>query len=242
MLAATWKFLRQIVPPVIATLIAAVLIAGFNRAFSTHLTQPRMAALHAETNSESAPPRAAPVVATADLLTEPVVDRLGDKGGMREAAKDHQALKLAEAAPPAPVRRPERVAEIRPEPRPAEAYLAAPLAAPPVATPPVIAAPVAVAPPPVVLAPPPVAVTAPPVVVGAPAVKQEAILAEQPVVTVPDRPRPLPATPLEEPAPPQNPIGAIVNTLKPSSLFARAREFGEKIEAAGNEILPNIRQ
>jgi hypothetical protein len=32
-----------------------------------------------------------------------------------------------------------------------------------------------------------------------------------------------------------------VNTLRPSSLFARAREFGERIEAAGNEILPNIR-
>ena len=48
---------------------------------------------------------------------------------------------------------------------------------------------------------------------------------------------------IEEPsAPQQNAIGVIVNTLKPSSLFARAREFGEKIEAAGNEILPSIRQ
>ena len=42
MLAATTKFLRQIVPPVIATLIAALLIAGFNRAFSVHLSQPRL--------------------------------------------------------------------------------------------------------------------------------------------------------------------------------------------------------
>ena len=63
-----------------------------------------------------------------------------------------------------------------------------------------------------------------------------------PTVTVPDRPRPLPQAQIEEPsAPQQNPIGEIVNTLKPSSLFARAREFGEKIEAAGNEILPSIR-
>ena len=38
------------------------------------------------------------------------------------------------------------------------------------------------------------------------------------------------------------PIGMIVNTLKPSNWFARAREFGEKIEQAGNDILPNIRQ
>ena len=41
---------------------------------------------------------------------------------------------------------------------------------------------------------------------------------------------------------PQGPIGSIVNTLKPSTWFARAREFGEKIEAVGNDILPNIRQ
>ena len=68
-------------------------------------------------------------------------------------------------------------------------------------------------------------------------------MAEPPMVTVPDRPRPLPQAQIDEPpAPPQSPIGTIVNTLKPSSLFARAREFGEKIEAAGNEILPSIRQ
>ena len=66
---------------------------------------------------------------------------------------------------------------------------------------------------------------------------------QPPMVTVPDRPRPLPQAQIDEPpAPPQSPIGTIVNTLKPSSLFARAREFGEKIEAAGNEILPSIRQ
>ena len=173
MLAATTKFLRQIVPPVIATLIAALLIAGFNQAFQTHLTQPRMAALHPEANSE-----------------------------------------------PAPARRTERAAEMRP----AEPYLA-PV---PLTPPPVIAAPVAVA---------------APLVVAAPAVRQEPVFAEPPMVTVPDRPRPLPQAQIEElPAPPQSPIGTIVNTLKPSSLFARAREFGEKIEAAGNEILPSIRQ
>jgi len=225
MLAATAKFLRQIVPPVIATLIAAVLIAGFNRTFSTHLTQPRMAALHAEASSE--PARAAPAVpaVVADLVTEPVIDRLGDKGGLREATKDHPALKLAEAAPtPAPLRRTERVAGTRPELRPAEPYVAAV----PLTPSPVIAAPVIVAAPPVV---------------ASPAVKQQPVFAEPPMVTVPDRPRPLPQAEIEEPPQaPQSPIGAIANTLKPSSLFARAREFGEKIEAAGNEILPSIRQ
>jgi hypothetical protein len=223
MLAATTKFLRQIVPPVIATLIAALLIAGFNQAFQTHLTQPRMAALHPEANSEPAPARAAPAAPTivADLVTAPVVERQGDKGGMREASKDHPALKLAEPAPtPAPARRTERAAEMRP----AEPYLAAV----PLTPPPVIAAPVAVA---------------APLVVAAPAVRQEPVFAAPPMVTVPDRPRPLPQAQIEElPAPPQSPIGTIVNTLKPSSLFARAREFGEKIEAAGNEILPSIRQ
>jgi hypothetical protein len=228
MLAATSKFLRQIVPPVIATLIAAVLIAGFNSAFQTHLVQPRMAALHPEaTTSEPAPARAAPAAPAivADVITEPVIDRLGDKGGQREATKDHPALKLAEATPtPAAVRRTERVAGTRPEPRAAEPYVAAV----PLTPPPVIATPVIVAAPPVV---------------AAPAVKQQPVFAEPPTVTVPDRPRPLPQVELQEPAPaPENPIGAIANTLKPSSLFARAREFGEKIEAAGNEILPSIRQ
>lgn len=231
MLAATSKFFRQIVPPVIATLIAAVLIAGFNSAFQTHLVQPRMAALHPEaTTSEPAPARAAPAapIIAADPVTAPVVERQGDKGGMREASKDHPTLKLAEAAPtPAPApRRTERAAEMRPEPRPAEPYVAAV----PLAPPPVIAAPVA---------------GAAPLVVAAPVARQEpvVVMAAPPMVTVPDRPRPLPQGQLEEPpAPPQSPIGAIVNTLKPSSLFARAREFGEKIEAAGNEILPSIRQ
>ena len=70
-----------------------------------------MAALHPEANSEPAPARAAPAAPTivADLVTAPVVERQGDKGGMREASKDHPALKLAEPAPtPAPARRTER--------------------------------------------------------------------------------------------------------------------------------------
>ncbi len=181
MLAATTKFLRQIVPPVIATLIAAVLIAGFNRAFQTHLTQPRMAALHPEANSEPAPARAAPAAPTivADLVTAPIVERQGDKGGMREASKDHPALKLAEAAPtPAPARRTERAAEMRAAP----ASLI--VAAVPLTPPPVIAAPVAVA---------------APLVVAAPAVRQEPVFAAPPMVTVPDRPRPLPQAQIEEP-------------------------------------------
>jgi hypothetical protein len=223
MLAATAKFLRQIVPPVIATLIAAVLIAAFNSAFQTHLTQPRMAAMHPQAGNEPAP--TAPAAIAPTLVIEPMIDRTADKGVMREAGKDDMVQKLAEPAPPVPVRRTERVAETRPEPRQAEPHAVAA----PVIAPAVIAAPVTVA----------------PSVMAAPPARQEpvVVLAEPPMVTVPDRPRPLPPELIEgPPAPPQGPFGAIVNTLKPSSLFARAREFGEKIEAAGNEILPSIRQ
>ena len=53
-LPAARNYLRQIVPPVLATLIAALLIAGFNRAFTSHLVQPRMAALHG--GDEAVPP------------------------------------------------------------------------------------------------------------------------------------------------------------------------------------------
>ena len=66
------------------------------------------------------------------------------------------------------------------------------------------------------------------------------MIAAQPV-TVPDRPRPVEPAQTETPNPPQGPIGKFVDTLKPSNLFARARDFGEKIEQAGNDILPNIR-
>jgi len=39
-LPAIRNFARQIVPPVVATLLAAVLIAGYNRAFTGHLAAP----------------------------------------------------------------------------------------------------------------------------------------------------------------------------------------------------------
>jgi hypothetical protein len=90
------------------------------------------------------------------------------------------------------------------------------------------------------VAPPPVAQEPPPVI------------AAKPMVTVPDRPGLRPAYEAQAPgqvqqveAPAQQRpgmLGAIVDTLKPSSLFRSAREFGDKIEAAGNDILPNIRQ
>ena len=233
MLAATSKFLRQIVPPVIATLIAAVLIAGFNSAFQTHLVQPRMAALHPEaTTSEPAPARAAPAapIIAADPVTAPVVERQGDKGGMREASKDHPTLKLARGGPNAgPGSAPDRARRRKCDPnRAPRSRMWRPS---PLAPPPVIAAPVAGAAPLVVAAP--VARQEPPVVMAAP-----------PMVTVPDRPRPAAAGAARRARRPRRRARSAQssNTLKPSSLFARAREFGEKIEAAGNEILPNIRQ
>src|SRR3954452_23881688 len=51
---AAAKFARQIVPPVVATLIAAGLISVYNRAFSGHLQQPRMSALHKEVDEAPA--------------------------------------------------------------------------------------------------------------------------------------------------------------------------------------------
>src|SRR2546423_9093807 len=55
------------------------------------------------------------------------------------------------------------------------------------------------------------------------------IVTAQPVVTVPDRRRPVEQAEAEAPNPPQGTLGKIVDTLKPANLFARAREFGEKI-------------
>jgi hypothetical protein len=99
--------------------------------------------------------------------------------------------------------------------------------------------------------PPPVIVAAP-AATGIPAGNPN----EAPMVTVPDRPRAM--QPQQQPYPvdpqtqnneqqaqqqqPQGPIGTFVNAMKPSNWFARAREFGERIEAAGNDILPTIRQ
>jgi hypothetical protein len=259
------KFLEQIWPSVVATLIAAGLISGYNHAFQGHLQQPRMAALHEAAGVEPAAAPAATTVVTkpaqglVDLtLREPAPARVAEKDPVTEAGKDQTAVKIVAPAPapaaprpatvasPAPRTEP-RAVERRIEPRLAEPRVTAvPYVVPPAAgVVPPAAGPVTVAP----LAPPPFVAAAPaplppPVIMAAPAPSA----AQQPTVTVPDRPYqrapypPYEAQAEDVPPPPQGPIGAIVNTLKPSSLLARAREFGERIEAAGNEILPNIRQ
>jgi hypothetical protein len=269
MLAATSKFLRQIVPPVIATLIAALLIAGFNRAFSVHLSQPRLGGLNNQASTEAPSERESPrAEATAALRPAPVAEiiaeitpaREWEKGG-REAVKDQAAIKITEAAPaqpapvqPAPVQAasplatPAQPAPVvrKPEPRQASRQVeprhvdtrrveVRPVE-PRVIEPHAVAAPVMV----------PTVPAAPPVVVAAPVIAAPPT-GEPLMVTVPDRPRVRALPPegepqFEQPAPPQGPIGTIVNTLKPSTWFDRAREFGEKIEAVGNDILPNIRQ
>jgi hypothetical protein len=85
--------------------------------------------------------------------------------------------------------------------------------------------------------------TPPPVIIAAP----PSASTGKPYVTVPDRPyqRPTQEATLEDVPPPprpRGPFGVIANTLNPSSIFARMREFGDKIEQTGNDILPNIRQ
>ena len=143
---------------------------------------------------------------------------------MREAGKDHPALKLTEAAPtPAPARRTERPAEMRPEPRPVELCARAGRSA----------------------------AHDRPASHRRGAGRGRTLVRQEPVVMAATADGDGAGSPASAAAgtdrraaraPPQSPIGTIVNTLKPSSLFARAREFGEKIEAAGNEILPSIRQ
>jgi hypothetical protein len=229
LLPAAAKFLRQIVPPVVATLIAAVLIAAYNKTFSSHLSQPRFSGLQAEA---SATLPAAPAVAkTAEPATEVITinefvdepERLADKDAGQESGKGQSAIKVAAepAAPrttPAPRAEPRRVAALEQPP---------PTSAPIIAPPPVIVA-VPVAP----VAAAPVAQEPPPVIVATP-----------PMVTVPDRSSARPTEEAHAPPPAsQGALGRIVNTLKPSNWFARAREFGERIEQAGNDILPNIRQ
>src|SRR5215213_7189282 len=108
------KFCRQIVPPVIATLIAAGLISTYNRAFSGHLSQPRMSALHAEEGPPAAPittvamtkPPAPPVTETITIYEEVIVpERLADKDAKEEAGKDQTAGLAVEPAPaPAAIR------------------------------------------------------------------------------------------------------------------------------------------
>ena len=288
-LPAIRNFTRQIVPPVVATLLAAVLIAGYNRAFTGHLVQPRMGMLHGDVLGTDETPRPAGLpaakpreVTDAVIVPEPVSpqNRVFSKDNDREAAKDDSALKTA-AAPAA-------------EPAPVEAAaVAAAPAAPPI--PPVVRAapkkveprvverrpveprpygtPVIVSQPPVVVAQPPMAAPAPAIAsapVAAPypnypmqqPVAQEPppVISAKPMVTVPDRARGAypqspsysPNAPYEAAAPQQNiaappppqggPFERFVDTMKPSSIFARMRELGDKIEAAGNDILPNIRQ
>ena len=277
------KSCRQIVPPVIATLIAAGLISAYNRAFTGHLQQPRLAALHQDGAEHPSEPVAKPLASTEavaiyDNIAPPV--RLWEKEAKQESGKD-QTIKLAEPAP-APVRaaapRPEKS-----EPRAEHRRVATGEPSLVIRTPaPAVGAPVIVAVPPPVVASPAHA----PVVSALPTVQelrqpvlpppqaqphyqqqygqpqyqqppyqapsyqppsyqpppyQPPVIAAQPV-TVPDRPRPVEPAQTETPNPPQQgPIGKFVDTLKPANLLARARDFGEKIEQAGNDILPNIR-
>jgi hypothetical protein len=276
------KSCRQIVPPVIATLIAAGLISAYNRAFTGHLQQPRLAALHQDGAEPPVEPAAKPLapaeaVAIYDNIAPPA--RLWEKEAKQESGKD-QAIKVAE-----PATAPVRTAAPRPEksePRAEHRRVATGEPSPVIRTPaPAVAAPVIVAlPPPVVSAP-----AHAPVVSSMPTVQelrqpvlpppqaqphyqqphpqyaqpqyqqqphyhqppyqpppsyQPPVIAAQPV-TVPNRPRPVEPAQTETPNPQQGPIGKFVDTLKPSNLLARARDFGEKIEQAGNDILPNIR-
>jgi len=268
------KSCRQIVPPVIATLIAAGLISAYNRAFSGHLQQPRMAALHQDAPEVPAEPAAKPfnpadAIAIYDNIAPP--PRLWEKEAKQESGKD-QTIKLAEPAAPAPMRaaapRPEKV-EPRVEQRRVAAVEPTPIVRAPAPTPAIVAAPPVAQPgstpgapslPTVqelrqpVLPPPPPHYQPPQS--GQPQYQQpqygqpqyqpppyqQPVVGAPPVVTVPDRPRPVVEAHVDAPNPPQGPIGKFVDALKPSSLFARAREFGEKIEQAGNDILPSIRQ
>jgi hypothetical protein len=264
LLPAAARFTRQIIPPVIATLIAAGLISAYNRAFSGHLQQPRMAALHhdaAETQADvvtvggTRPLAAAEAVAIYDNIAPP--PRLWEKEARQDAGKD-QTIRLAEPAP-VPVRIAAPRGEPKSEPRAEPRHVAAVELPPPAVRTPepvVAAAPVVLAVPPSVVSPP----TTAPAVVAMPEQRQPVyqpqyaqppyqqpqypppVIMAQPMVTVPDKPRPTEQAQTEPGVPPQGVFGKIVDTLKPSNLFARAREFGDKIEAVGNDILPNVRQ
>ena len=249
------KSCRQIVPPVVATLIAAGLISAYNRAFSTHLQQPRMSALHevAAADGTTAPittvgmtkppaPPAPPLTETITIYEEAVApERLAEKDAGEEAGKDQSPVKLAAEAP-APV----RAASPGPQTEPRVEPHRVASVEPPVA-------PVARAPVPVIVAVPPPVVAAPtsaPVVIAMPAPVQPQfqpppVIGAAPMVSVPDRSS---ARLAEEagaqpaPAPPQGALGKFVHAMKPSTWFAAAREFGQKIEDTGNDILPNVRQ
>src|SRR3954470_23914130 len=59
---AAAKFARQIVPPVIATLIAAGLLSAYNRAFSGRPRRPRMSPSHKDLAEASTDPTVTPPV------------------------------------------------------------------------------------------------------------------------------------------------------------------------------------
>ena len=297
LLPAAARFCRQIVPPVVATLIAAGLISTYNRSFSGHLSQPRMGGLNdvnaadgttapISTVAMTRPPATptAPATETITIYEEVIApERLWEKDAKEEAGKDQSPIRLAADPLPAPVR------TAGPAPRAEPHRLAAVEIAQPVVSAP---APVIVAVPPAVVAPP----VSAPVVAAMPGVQEQrppyhqpsqpyppqvqrypqpqvqhypqpqvqhypqpqvqqypqpqyqspppVIVATPPIVTAPDRPN---ARAVEQaqahPAPPaQGAFGTFVHVLKPSTWFAHAREFGQKIEDAGNEILPSIRQ
>src|SRR5437763_32183 len=107
------KSCRQIVPPVVATLIAAGLISAYNRTFSAHLQQPRMSTLHEANAADgtSAPittvgmtkPPAPPAPAVTETITiyeEALApERLAEKDSEEEAGKDQSAVKAVETTP-----------------------------------------------------------------------------------------------------------------------------------------------
>lgn len=274
-LPAAGRFCRQIVPPVVATLIAAGLISTYNKSFSGHLSQPRLGGLNdvnaadgtaapITTVGMTKPPAAptAPVSETITIYEEAIApERLTEKDASEESGKD-QTIKIAAEPAPTP-----RAASAAPRAEPPHRVAAVEIAQPVVRAP----APVIVAVPPAVVAPPASA----PVVAAMPQVQEQrphyqqpyqpyqpyppqvqqypqpqyqstppVIVATPPMVTVPDRPtaRPAEEAQVQPPAPPQGAFGTFVNALKPSTWFARAREFGQKIEDTGNEILPSIRQ
>lgn len=240
LLPALARYSRQIVPPVIATLIAAVLIQGYNRAFSGQLKQPRMAAMQVDVQDAPAittvpmtKPPAPPATEYITIYERAEPDRIADKDDSREAVKDATPIRLAAipaapGAPAVPVAAPARSTALAPAAKPVRAphtpphtgsvAAMAPLAAPPPATASAAAAPVLSA------EPPPVILAAPPQAYG----------------MAPQNPQEPPV--IETPPPPRGALGAIANALSPTALFTRAREFGQQIERTGNDLLPNIRQ
>src|SRR5205085_9011104 len=141
---------------------------GYNHAFSGHLQQPRMAALHEAAGVE---PAAAPAVtivakpaqsAVTDLtVREPEPARVAEKEPVTEAGKDQTAVKVAAPAPAPAAQtapRPTNVANPVPrsEPRAFERKAEPRVASVPYVVPPP-AAPVIVAP----MTPPPAVAAAP---------------------------------------------------------------------------------